>query len=127
MAALACAYAGDLDRARTLNERWLAEATSPSRLAWATYYQAEIENLASRHDLAEQRYLEAITLGRNAGDTFVIGVATIGLFTLRAIEGREHEALAGYRRSDRAVRANRILDPPVDRIAQPRNPAATPW
>jgi predicted ATPase len=97
MAALASAYAGDLDRARALNDRWLAAATSPSRLAWATYYQAEIESLASRHDLAEQRYLEAIALGRNAGDTFVIGVATIGLFTLRAIDGREHEALAGYR------------------------------
>ena len=97
MAALASAYAGDLDRARALNDRWLAEATSPSRLAWATYYQAEIENLASRNDLAEQRYLEAITLGRKAGDTFVIGVATIGLSTLRAIDGREHEALAGYR------------------------------
>ena len=38
-----------------------------------------------------------MTLGRNAGDTFVIGVATIGLFTLRAIDGREQEALAGYR------------------------------
>ena len=126
MAALASAYAGDLDRARALNDRWLAEATSPSRLAWATYYQAEIENLASRNDLAEQRYLEAITLGRNAGDTFVIGVATIGLFTLRAIDGREHEALAGYRDVDRAVRANRVLDPPVDHPAQPRNPAATP-
>ena len=97
MAALASAYAGDLDRARALNDRWLAEATSPSRRAWATYYQAEIENLANRRDLAEQRYLEAITLGRNAGDTFVIGVATIGLFTLRTIDGREHEALAGYR------------------------------
>ena len=34
---------------------------------------------------------------RNAGDSFVIGVATIGLFTLRAIDGREQEALAGYR------------------------------
>jgi hypothetical protein len=66
-------------------------------LAWATYYQAEIENLSHRPDLAEQRYLEAMTLGRNAGDSFVIGVATIGLFTLRAMEGREQEALAGYR------------------------------
>jgi tetratricopeptide (TPR) repeat protein len=96
MAALASAYAGDLDRARALNERWQAEVTSPSRRAWATYYQAEIENLANRHDLAEQRYLEAITLGRNAGDTFVIGVGRIGLFTLRALDGREQEALAGY-------------------------------
>lgn len=97
MAALASAYAGDLERARAFNDRWLAEATSPSGLAWATYYQAEIENLASRDDLAEQRYLEAITLGRNAGDSFVIGVATIGLMNLRALDQREREALAGYR------------------------------
>ena len=97
LAALASAYAGHLDRARVLNEQWLAAATSPSRRAWATYYQAEIENLAHRPDLAEQHYLEAMTLGRNAGDSFVIGVATIGLFTLRAIDGREQEALAGYR------------------------------
>jgi predicted ATPase/DNA-binding SARP family transcriptional activator len=96
VAALASAYAGDLDRARTFNARWLAEATSPSRLAWATYYQAEIENLAGRNDLAEQRYLEAITLGRKAGDSFVVGVATIGFANLRAVDGREHEALAGY-------------------------------
>jgi tetratricopeptide (TPR) repeat protein len=96
-AALASAYAGDLDRARVLNDQWQRQATSPSRLAWATYYQAEIENLSSRNDLAEQRYLEAITLGGDAGDTFVIGVATIGLGTMRAIDGREHEALAGYR------------------------------
>jgi hypothetical protein len=80
-----------------VNDRWLAEVTSPSRLAWATHYQAEIESLARCQDLAEQRYLEAMTLGRNAGDTFVIGVATIGLATLRASDGREHEALAGYR------------------------------
>ena len=97
MAALASAYAGDLDRARALNDRWLAEAASPSRLAWATYYQAEIENLADRNDLAEQRYLEAITLGRNAGDTFVIGVATIGLVTLHATDGRQHDALVACR------------------------------
>jgi predicted ATPase/DNA-binding SARP family transcriptional activator len=97
LAALANAYAGDLDRARIFNARWLAEATSPSRLAWATYYQAEIENLADHNELAEQRYVEAITLGRQAGDTFVIGVATIGLANLHAVDGREHEALAGYR------------------------------
>jgi predicted ATPase len=97
VAALANAYAGDLDRARAFNDQWLAVASSPSRLAWATYYQAEIENLSHRPDLAEQRYLEAMTLGRTAGDSFVIGVATIGLFTLRAIDGREQEALAGYR------------------------------
>jgi tetratricopeptide (TPR) repeat protein len=96
IAALANAYAGDLDRARAFNDQWLVVACSPSRLAWATYYQAEIENLSHRPDLAEQRYLEAMTLGRNAGDSFVIGVATIGLFTLRALDGREQDALAGY-------------------------------
>jgi len=61
------------------------------------YYQAEIENLANARDLAEQRYLEAVTLGRTAGDSFVIGVATIGLLTLRTVDGREQDALAGYR------------------------------
>ncbi|HEU5484680.1 MAG TPA: hypothetical protein VFU98_07220 [Microlunatus sp.] len=97
MAALASAYAGDLDRARVFNARWLDEASSPSRRAWATYYQAEIENLAGRQELAELRYTQAVTLGQRAGDTFVVGVATIGLANLRAVDGQEREALARYR------------------------------
>ena len=97
LAALATAYAGDLERARALNDRWTAEASSPSRRAWAAYYGGEIDNLAGDHERAEQHYVRAVTLGRSSGDTFVVGVATVGLLSVRAGHGREHEALAGYR------------------------------
>ena len=116
---------GDLDRARAFNGQWLAVASSPSRLAWATYYQAEIENLSHRPELAEQRYLEAMTLGRNG-------------WRLLRHRGRDHRTVHPARprgtgaggpgrlsRSDRAVRAYRLLDPPMDHPAQPGGPAAT--
>ena len=97
IAALATAYAGDLDRARTLNEESLAEAGSPSMRSWGAYVDGEIENLAGRSEAAEQHYLRAIDLARSSGATFLVGVATVGLLTVRAGTGRVVEALTGYR------------------------------
>jgi predicted ATPase/DNA-binding SARP family transcriptional activator len=97
IAALAAAYAGDLDRAREVNERALACATSPSIRSWAAYVQGEIESLAGHAELAEQHYRRAIDLAGRAGATFLGGVATVGLLTVLAGAGRVHDALRGYR------------------------------
>jgi predicted ATPase len=97
LAALACAYAGDVERARELNGRWTAVASAPSHRAWAAYYDGEIENTAGRRGRAEQHYLRAVALGRSSGDTFVVAVATVGLLSVLPRDGRAQEALTGYR------------------------------
>ncbi|RZB13278.1 transcriptional regulator, partial [Streptomyces sp. F001] len=97
IAALATAYAGDPDAARRLNEQGWAGAVSPSMRAWGAYVAGEIENLAGRGELAERHYVEAVDLARTSGATFLVGVATVGLLSVRAAKGRVHEALEGYR------------------------------
>jgi predicted ATPase/DNA-binding SARP family transcriptional activator len=97
IAALATAYAGDIDRARTLNERGLVGAESPTMLSWGAYVAGEIDSRAGRAEPAEQHYVRAIDLARGSGATFLVGVATVGLLAVRAAAGRAHEALAGYR------------------------------
>ncbi|MFF3324129.1 BTAD domain-containing putative transcriptional regulator [Streptomyces sp. NPDC002889] len=97
IAALATAYAGDLDAARGLNERGLAGAVSPSMLSWGAYVAAEIESLAGRSEPAARHYVRAIGLARTSGATFLVGVATVGLLSVRAAAGHVHEALGGYR------------------------------
>ena len=97
LVALATAYAGDLDEARMLNDQWLPAAVSPSMRSWGAYVAGEIESLAGHSELAEQHYVRAIDLARTSGATFFVGVATVGLLTVRADIGRVHEVLAGYR------------------------------
>ncbi|MFC7714099.1 hypothetical protein [Nonomuraea recticatena] len=97
IAALATAYAGDPDAARGLNERGLAVAVSPTMLSWGAYVAGEIESLAGHSEPAERHYLRAIDLARTSGATFLVGVATVGLLSVRASTGRVHEALGGYR------------------------------
>jgi predicted ATPase/DNA-binding SARP family transcriptional activator len=97
VAALATAYAGDLDRARTLNQQGLAGAVSPTMLAWGAYVAGEIDSRAGQTELAEQYYARAIELARASGATFLVGVATVGLLSVRAAAGHLHEALTGYR------------------------------
>ncbi|MCO1660360.1 BTAD domain-containing putative transcriptional regulator [Pseudonocardia humida] len=97
VAALATAYAGDLDRARALNERALATATSPMLCSWTAYVAGEIDNLGGRHELAEAHYREALGLARRSGATFLVGVATVGLLSVLAAAGRTDDALRGYR------------------------------
>jgi predicted ATPase len=96
-AALATAYAGDLDRARALNERGRAGAVSLSRRSWIAYVSGEIESRAGDNDLAERHYVDAVELARESGATFLVGVATVGLLTVRAAAGRVGDALRGYR------------------------------
>ncbi|MFF4399756.1 BTAD domain-containing putative transcriptional regulator [Streptomyces sp. NPDC001480] len=97
IAALATAYAGAPDAARRLNERGWADAVSPSMRAWGAYVAGEIENLAGHHELAERHYVEAVDLACASGATFLVGVSTVGLLSVRAARGRVHEALEGYR------------------------------
>jgi predicted ATPase len=96
-AALATAYAGDLVGARVLNERGRAGAASPSMRAWIAYVSGEIESRAGENDLAERHYVGAIELARRSGATFIVGIATVGLLTVRAAAGRVGDALRGYR------------------------------
>lgn len=97
IAALATAYAGDLDTARTLNDKGLAGAASPTMLSWGAYVAGEIESSDGRSELAEQHYLRAIDLASASGATFLVGVATVGLLSVRADAGRVRDALLGYR------------------------------
>jgi predicted ATPase/DNA-binding SARP family transcriptional activator len=97
IAALATAYAGDLDHARTLNDRGLTHAVSPTMLSWGAYVAGEIESCAGHTDVAERHYLRAIDLARRSGATFLVGVATVGLLTVLADAGRIADALRGYR------------------------------
>ncbi len=97
IAALATAYAGDPDAARTLNDKGLAGAVSPTMLAWGAYVTGEIENVAGRSKPAEPHYVRAVDLARSSGATFLVGVATVGLLAVRARAGRVHDALRGFR------------------------------
>jgi predicted ATPase/DNA-binding SARP family transcriptional activator len=97
LAALGAAYRGDLDRARTLNDRGGEGAVAPSMLAWSAYTAGEIESAAGHVEVAEQHYERAIELARSSGATFLVGVATVGLLTVQTAAGRIHDALRGYR------------------------------
>jgi predicted ATPase len=97
LAALAMAYAGRLDEARALNERGRAGATSPTMRSWAAYVAGEIDGAAGRHTVAEVHYQQAIDLARTSGAAFLVGVATVGLLSVRARTGRFRDALRGYR------------------------------
>ncbi|WP_084960503.1 BTAD domain-containing putative transcriptional regulator [Thermoactinospora rubra] len=97
LAALATAYAGDLEEARRLNDRGLAGAASPSMRSWSCYVAGEIESLAGRSEPAEQYYIRAIDLARTAGAPFLVGIATVGLVSVRGAAGHVPQALRGYR------------------------------
>ncbi|SEO47707.1 BTAD domain-containing putative transcriptional regulator [Trujillonella endophytica] len=97
LAALATAYGGDLDAARAWNDRGAADAVAPTMRSWAAYVAGEIDVLAGDGAAAEAQYLRAVDLARASGATFLVGVATVGLLTVRASSGRVPEALTGYR------------------------------
>jgi predicted ATPase/DNA-binding SARP family transcriptional activator len=96
VAALAAAYAGDLEDARRRNDEGLRLATSPSMRSWAAYVAGEIETLAAHHDRAQEHYAEAVGEARISGATFLTGVANVGLVAARSRGTRPREALPGY-------------------------------
>ena len=97
LAALATAYAGDLDGARGLLAEGAALAASPTARSWCAYVAGEIDAAAGRLDPAERHYRDAVTLARRSGATFLAGVATVGLLAVLARSGRVADALRGYR------------------------------
>ena len=97
MAALAKAYGGDLTAARDLNARGRAAAVSPSTRSWVAYVDGEIAVCAGDSESAETHYLNSIDLARASGATFLVGVASVGLLSVRARAGQFQEALRGYR------------------------------
>jgi len=97
VAALAATYAGQLDEARRLNKLALATAVSPTSRSWCAYVTGEIESADGRKELADSHYVQAIELARESGATFTVGVATVGLLSVRVAAGRIPEALTGYR------------------------------
>lgn len=96
-AALALAYAGDLDRARVLNDRGLVGAEAPTLLSWGAYVDGEIDRLAGRPELAERHYRSAVDLARHSGATLLVGLATLGLVAVLGRDGRVDDTLRGYR------------------------------
>ena len=97
IAALACAYDGNLDRARELQARGSADVPTPTMRAWSDYVAGEIVNFAGHPAEAQRRYRRAIDLARGSGATFVVGVASVGLLTVLTDAGRVTDALRGYR------------------------------
>ena len=96
-AALARAYQGELDEARQLLRRGSAMAVSPSVRSWSVYVAGEVDSLAGDSAAAERHYAQAIELARSSGATFLVGIATVGLLTVRAATGQTRSALAGFR------------------------------
>jgi predicted ATPase/DNA-binding SARP family transcriptional activator/tetratricopeptide (TPR) repeat protein len=97
VAALAAAYSGDLDWARKLNDDLASVATSPTLQAFHHYVAGEIDNAGGHADRAEKHYAQAVDLARASGASLVVGLASVGLLTLRADAGRIDEVLDGYR------------------------------
>jgi tetratricopeptide (TPR) repeat protein len=97
IAALAATYADDVDQARELRDRMVAAAPSPTARAFAAYVSGEIDTAGGHRGRAEGHYAAAIDLAHTSGATFVVGIASVGLLTLRARTGRVPDALRGYR------------------------------
>lgn len=97
VAALATAYAGDVDAARALHEQMVAAAASPTIKGFASYVAGEVAARTGRVDEAERHYRQAIVLSRGSGATFVEGVASVGLLSVHVVAGRVPDALGGYR------------------------------
>jgi tetratricopeptide (TPR) repeat protein len=98
VAAAAAVYAGDLDQAHELHAAFLAQGPlRPTVQAFAEYVAGEMENAAGHVERSEARYLAAIAGARRSGATFVVGIASVGLVTVRAAAGRTGDALRGYR------------------------------
>jgi tetratricopeptide (TPR) repeat protein len=96
VAALAAAYAGDLDEATRFNKRLAVIGASPTIQAFHLYVAGEVDALAGLAEGAEAHYQRAIALARGSGATFIEGIASVGLQTLRANAGRVTDALDGY-------------------------------
>ena len=107
IAALALAYGGNLTAARAANDRGLAAAVSPTMRSWAHYVAGEIESRDGNNDIAEQHYLAAIERARTSGATFLIGIATVGLLSVRVVDRSRPGSAARLPGRDRLLRRDR--------------------
>lgn len=100
-AALAAAYAGDLDDARQLLEqarRANARTASPSHAAFADYVEGELLAVSGRVEEAIGCYERAIAAAREVGATFVDGIASVSLAAARVRVGDLAGAADGFAR-----------------------------
>ena len=79
--------------------------------------QAEIESRDGRPDWPSST-TSAPSIWPPSGATFLVGVATVGLLTVRVATGRIRQALP-VPRGHRLLRQDRELDPPVGHPAEP--------
>jgi hypothetical protein len=97
LAALALAYMGDIEQARSQHSRRTTDGAAPSMRSWDSYVDGEIEAFAGFPDAAVPHYVRAIELARSSGATFLAGVATVGLLAAQVNGGHLRAALTGYR------------------------------
>lgn len=97
VAALAAAYAGDLDAAAELSAAQAAAVSSPTLVGFARYVAGEIDGLTQAWSSAESNYRAALELAARSGSSFLEGIASLGLVSTLAASGQVHEALTGYR------------------------------
>jgi predicted ATPase/DNA-binding SARP family transcriptional activator len=96
VAALATAYAGDVETAERINATVLPESGITQQAEWE-YTAAELASLAQRPNDAERHYRRAIALATDVGSTFVVGIASLGLLTVLRTTARTADTLRGYR------------------------------
>ena len=96
LAVIAAVYDGDLDGARALLDSGVPPASTTLR-GFAAYAAGELANAAGDPERAAKHYTRALELARESGATFLDGIATVGLQTVRVRAGRTDDALRGYR------------------------------
>lgn len=96
VAALGATYAGDLARARQLNDRMVEGVTAPSIIGAHEYAAGEIASAAGERDRAEAHYRRAIELAGVSGATFLDAIASVGLVRTLEEAGRVNDALSRY-------------------------------
>lgn len=94
-AALAAAYGGDLETARTLLDRARSTAVCGSHRAFVAYVEGELRATADPED-AVPFYVEAITEAAGVGCHFVEGVARVSLASTQARIGDVPGAAEGF-------------------------------
>jgi tetratricopeptide (TPR) repeat protein len=96
VAALATAYAGDVEAASAINVAVSAEAGITQHAEWE-YTAGELASIDGRYGDAERHYRRAIELASDVGSTFVVGIASLGLLTVLRATGSTRDTLNGYR------------------------------
>ncbi|MDQ4115873.1 MAG: hypothetical protein M3235_02815 [Actinomycetota bacterium] len=78
------------------SEQFLDEERGARRRSGST---ARSTRAGGEHDSGEhdEARLRSLTLARSSGATFAVGVAAVGLLSVRAAAGRVQEALTAYR------------------------------